>query len=140
VLSQAWMTQSYESEYFWGVEAKPPNSRLWSELEDRMKKIYLTLLLFYVPLFAYTESIRLAIGNFSFSLSPKILLYDVAQLRYQSIDFDAHIAWITLESTVLTQSLKIEAPLSLPVGSMSVQIGYGFIAIAYGNNKFVAGG
>jgi hypothetical protein len=55
-----------------------------------------------------------------------VLLYDVAQLRYQSIDFDDNFDWIHPESTALTQSLKIEASLLLPLGGMSFQIGYGY--------------
>jgi hypothetical protein len=58
-----------------------------------------------------------------------VLLYDVAQLRYQSIDFefvDDHFDWIHPESKVLTQSLKIETSLLLPLGGMSFQIGYGY--------------
>jgi hypothetical protein len=55
-----------------------------------------------------------------------VFLYDVAQLRYQSIDFDENLDWIHPESTVLTQSLKIETSLLLPLGGMSFQIGYGY--------------
>jgi hypothetical protein len=55
-----------------------------------------------------------------------VLLYDAAQLRYKSIDFDDNLHWITPESTVFTQSLKIETSLLLPLGSMSFQVGYGY--------------
>jgi hypothetical protein len=55
-----------------------------------------------------------------------VFLYDVAQLRYESIDFDDNLAWIHPESTVLTRSLKIEASLLLPLGGMSFQSGYGY--------------
>jgi hypothetical protein len=55
-----------------------------------------------------------------------VFLYDAAQLRYESIDFDYNFAWIHPESTVHTQSLKIEASLLLPLGGMSFQIGYGY--------------
>ncbi|MDR0759201.1 MAG: hypothetical protein LBF74_03725, partial [Treponema sp.] len=55
-----------------------------------------------------------------------VLLYDVAQLRYQSIDFDKNLHWITLESAVFIQSLKIEASLLLPLGGMSFQVGVGY--------------
>ncbi|MDR1400437.1 MAG: hypothetical protein LBJ41_10980 [Treponema sp.] len=55
-----------------------------------------------------------------------VLLYDTAQLQYKSIDFDDNLHWITPESTVLTQSLKIEASLLLPLGNMSFQVGYGY--------------
>jgi hypothetical protein len=55
-----------------------------------------------------------------------VLLYDTAQLQYKAIDFDDTLHWITPESTVLTQSLKIEASLLLPIGNMSFQMGYGY--------------
>ncbi|MDR2418975.1 MAG: hypothetical protein LBD79_07965 [Treponema sp.] len=55
-----------------------------------------------------------------------VLLYDAAQLRYQYIDFDDNLHWITPESAVFTQSLKIEASLLLPLDGMSFQVGYGY--------------
>jgi hypothetical protein len=55
-----------------------------------------------------------------------VLLYDAVQLRYKSIDFDDKLRWITPESTVFTQSLKIEVSLLLPLGGMSFQLGYGY--------------
>jgi hypothetical protein len=55
-----------------------------------------------------------------------VLLYDYAKLRYKSIAFDDDLQWITPESTVVTQSFKIEASLLIPLGAMQAQIGYGY--------------
>jgi hypothetical protein len=53
-------------------------------------------------------------------------LYDLSRLDYAVIDFDDTLNWYYPERTVISQSLKIEASLLLPMGNnMSVQIGYG---------------
>jgi hypothetical protein len=55
-----------------------------------------------------------------------VLLYDYTKLRYKSIGFDDNLQWITPESTVRTQSFKIEASLLVPLGGIQVQLGYGY--------------
>ncbi|MDR0722559.1 MAG: hypothetical protein LBF75_07195 [Treponema sp.] len=52
-----------------------------------MKKIYALLLCCLCPLCAYTQNTRLSIGNFSFSLSPKILEDgSIIDIGYVAID------------------------------------------------------
>jgi hypothetical protein len=56
-----------------------------------------------------------------------LALYDFVRLQYQTIDFDDNLNWIHSERTVMTQSLKLEASLLLPMGpGLYTQIGYGY--------------
>jgi hypothetical protein len=48
-------------------------SIITGDIHGLFRKTYLLLLLCYVPLAAYSQSTELALGNFSFSLSPKIM-------------------------------------------------------------------
>jgi hypothetical protein len=53
-------------------------------------------------------------------------LYDFSRLNYKVIDFDDALNWHNPGRTVLSQSLKIEASLLIPLqGSVYTQIGYG---------------
>jgi hypothetical protein len=54
------------------------------------------------------------------------LLYDFSRLKYQVIDFDDKLQWYKPERTVVSQSLKLEASLLIPLpSSVYTQIGYG---------------
>lgn len=56
------------------------------------------------------------------------LLYDFSYLKYQVIDFDDNLKWYNPERKVISQSIKLEASLLIPlVSSMYTQIGYGHI-------------
>jgi hypothetical protein len=53
-------------------------------------------------------------------------LYDFSRLNYKVIDFDSDLNWYNPERTAITQSLKIEASLLIPLqGPVYTQIGYG---------------
>jgi hypothetical protein len=53
-------------------------------------------------------------------------LYDFSRLKYKVIDFDNTLKWYNPERVVLSQSLKIEASLLIPLqSSVYTQIGYG---------------
>jgi hypothetical protein len=53
-------------------------------------------------------------------------LYDSSRLNYKVIDFDNSLNWYNPERTVVSQSLKLEASLLIPLqGSLYTQIGYG---------------
>jgi hypothetical protein len=54
------------------------------------------------------------------------LLYDFSRLKYQVIDFDNDLQWYNPERTVVSQSVKLEASLLIPLpSSVYTQIGYG---------------
>jgi hypothetical protein len=54
------------------------------------------------------------------------LLYDFSRLEYQAIDFDNNLQWHNPERTVVSQSVKLEASLLIPLpSSVYTQIGYG---------------
>jgi hypothetical protein len=56
------------------------------------------------------------------------LLYDFSRLDYQVIDFDDNLNWHHPGRTVITQSLRAEISLLIPLqGSVYTQIGYGYI-------------
>jgi hypothetical protein len=53
-------------------------------------------------------------------------LFDISRLHYQVIDFDDTLKWYNPERTVVSQSLKLEASLLIPLHeSVYTQIGYG---------------
>jgi hypothetical protein len=55
------------------------------------------------------------------------LLYDFSRLQYDVIDFDDNLNWYNPGRTVITQSLKTEASLLIPLqGSVYTQIGGGY--------------
>jgi len=55
------------------------------------------------------------------------LLYDYTRLKYQFIDFDENLHWISPERKAVIQSFKIEASGLIPLsGDFSIQAGYGF--------------
>jgi hypothetical protein len=55
------------------------------------------------------------------------LLYDFSRLQYQVIDFDSNLQWHKPDRTVLSQSVKLEASLLIPLpSSVYAQIGYGY--------------
>jgi hypothetical protein len=66
---------------------------------------------------------------FSFALS-----YNFFQLNYNVLDFDAvkttptdyDFFWITPESTLVFQSLKLETSLLIPLRGITLQVGYGY--------------
>lgn len=55
------------------------------------------------------------------------LLYDFSRLTYQVIDFNGELQWYKPERTVVSQSVKLEASLLIPLSSpVYTQIGYGY--------------
>jgi hypothetical protein len=56
-----------------------------------------------------------------------VFLYDFASLKYELIDFDDYFDWIIKENEAAVQSFKMEGSLLLPLGGMTLQLGYGFI-------------
>jgi hypothetical protein len=54
-----------------------------------------------------------------------VFLYDSSRLNYKVIDFDNNLKWYNPERAVVSQSLRIEASLLIPVRGMAYQIGYG---------------
>jgi hypothetical protein len=54
------------------------------------------------------------------------LLYDLSRLNYKVVDFDDKLKWYNPDRKVVSQSLKFEAALLIPLqGSICIQIGYG---------------
>jgi hypothetical protein len=67
------------------------------------------------------------IGLVFFKYISLALLYDFSRLNYNVIDFDNSLNWYNPGRTVITQSLKAEASLLIPLqGSVYTQIGGGF--------------
>jgi hypothetical protein len=54
------------------------------------------------------------------------LLYDLSRLNYTAVDFDDKLKWYNPDKEVISQSIKFEAALLIPLqGSIYIQIGYG---------------
>jgi hypothetical protein len=69
----------------------------------------------------------LSLDSIAFKYINIVLLYDFARLNYKTVDFDSRLNWITPEREMITQSLKIETSVLLPLdGNIRAQIGYGF--------------
>ncbi|MDR0456952.1 MAG: hypothetical protein LBH20_09765 [Treponema sp.] len=55
------------------------------------------------------------------------LLYDYIRLKYQFIDFDENLDWITPDRNTVIQSFRIETSALLPCGGdFNIQAGYGY--------------
>jgi hypothetical protein len=54
-----------------------------------------------------------------------VLLYDISRLNYNVIYFDYNLKWYNPQRAVVSQSLKIELSLLIPVRGVAYQVGYG---------------
>jgi hypothetical protein len=65
------------------------------------------------------------IGLILFKYISLVFLYDISRLNYKVINFDSSLKWYTPEQKLVSQSLKIETSLLIPLRSVVYQIGYG---------------
>jgi hypothetical protein len=68
------------------------------------------------------------IGFVLFKIVSFALLYDFSRLKYEGVDWDDNLKWYHPEKTIVSQSIKLESSLLIPLqSSMYAQIGYGHI-------------
>lgn len=74
-----------------------------------------------------SPSIYLTLDSVIFKYVNVTLLYDYVRLKYQFIDFDENLNWISPDRDVVIQSFKIETSALIPLGDdFRLQAGYGY--------------